>query len=577
MDNEEELRVRAYYLWEAAGRPNGEADEHWAQAEQDAAAVSHVLVSNDLSSLLTLDNLALLEKEVLPGYLMRRRWFAAKDRKVDAIRVMTPATAIDQTGLLAQIEVTINDSIERYSIPLAIVWDERSPTDDDLRLARDMALASVRGEQRSGILTDAFFDPAFVRALVGKTNAGAVVGSPEGARVDFVLEPGAKETIGLGGDIRWLSTEQSNTSVIVGGRIVMKLMRRLQSGVHPEAEMCRFLTRAGYRNSSPLLAEIVHTDDDGVSRSIAVLEGFVANDGDAWTYAIECLRDALKEDVAATSEPRDGKASDGSARLQEAATVIGRRLGELHAALASPDGNPAFAPEAVESKDIEVWKEAAISQLERALDIVDGQRGIPSSVDTSLIEKLTQGREQIIESVRGAVLPESSESKTRIHGDFHLGQVLWANGDVCIIDFEGEPARPIESRRAKANPMRDVAGLLRSIAYAAAFVARQEDDSSSESCDPANRESRLETLRRGAEVCFLKAYSEVADRDVSELVDENEVSLLRLYLVEKAAYEVCYEAANRPEWIAIPLRGLARALAAFSGKENSSGKGTIFK
>jgi trehalose synthase-fused probable maltokinase len=146
-------------------------------------------------------------------------------------------------------------------------------------------------------------------------------------KLDILLESGAQETIDAGADVRWLSTEQSNSSVIVGGRLVMKLMRRLQPGTHPEAEMCRFLTHVGYSNASPLLAEIVQRDPDDSPRSMLILEGFLSNEGDAWTYAIECLGNALT-----------GHGGPASTEFQRLTGHVGRRLGELHTALTKGDG-----------------------------------------------------------------------------------------------------------------------------------------------------------------------------------------------------------------------------------------------
>jgi trehalose synthase-fused probable maltokinase len=554
MDDENELRERAYYLWEAAGCPDGQADEHWAQARKeaglpdasDAEPSSHPLLEADeLSQILSPANTDALEKNVLPRYLVQQRWFAAKDRTIDSLRIVTPATVIDQCGLLAQVEVKIGESIERYSMPLAIVWDERNA--DELELARKMAIARVRGEHGEGWLTDAFFVPEFVRTLIDKamSNAGSI-DTEDGGKLSFMTEPGAPDQSHADADIRWLSTEQSNSSVIVGGRIVMKLVRRLQAGTHPEAEMCRFLTRAGYRNSSPLLAEIVQTDPEGAARSMLILEGFIANDGDTWTHAIDCLR--------ASSE-------QGGERLNQMSNVIGKRLGELHVALSEREGDAAFAAQAATPEDIEAWRKGAITQLESALDIMAGRNGA-TPPDDPLARRMAQDREKIIEAMRQAPIAGTDALKTRVHGDFHLGQILWADGDVYIIDFEGEPARPIDSRRIKSSPLRDVAGLLRSISYAAAFAARQDDGD-----DAVPNEATLEALRRDAEEAFSKAYSEAVASDVFTGASGKEVSLLNLFLVEKAAYEVCYEAANRPEWIAIPSRGLARVLAAFPGLE----------
>jgi maltose alpha-D-glucosyltransferase/alpha-amylase len=556
MDHVEDLRLRAYYLWEAAGRPEGRADEHWDQACRDLGLDAKdkqsgsALAANELINILNAKNIALLEVQLLPQYLSRRRWFAAKDRSIDSLRLVTPSTElIGDVGLLAQIEVTIAGNIERYSLPLTVVWNGEGYGEDDLGLARDMAIALVRGQDRTGFLTDAFFVPGFIRGLLDKTKAGESISSSGEGKLDILLESGAQETIDAGAEIRWLSTEQSNSSVIVGGRIVMKLMRRLQPGTHPEAEMCRFLTQVGYGNSSPLLAEIVHRDREHTARTMLVLEGAISNDGDAWTYAIECLCNALMKGDLVSRE------------FEQLAGRVGRRLGELHTALSKGDGNAAFASEAAGARDIEAWKNAAVVQLEEALDTLERQRSQPAVANDPLAKRIIENRDKILTVVHEAPLSDPRAAKTRIHGDFHLGQVLRAREDIYIIDFEGEPAKPIESRRAKSSPLRDVAGFLRSLSYATALAARQHE--SSFAANKAESEARLDASRQAAEKSFLDAYARARNGEGLSVAKTEAVSLLNLFLVEKAAYEVCYEGANRPEWIAVPMQGLARELAAF--------------
>jgi maltose alpha-D-glucosyltransferase/alpha-amylase len=559
MDYEDALRLRAYYLWEAEGRPDGRAEEHWDQAQREAAFDSDdsqrestpaELAANDLAAILEPGNITLLENRILPEYLSKRRWFAGKDRSIDSLRVVLPPTVIDDVGLLTQIEINTEKGVERYTLPLAVVWERDPSGGDDMSLARDMAIATVRGEGRTGFLTDAFFFPAFVRHLLATVRDGRSLGNSGDETLDVLLESGARDTIDTSAEIHWLSTEQSNSSVTIGGRIVMKLMRKVQSGIHPEAEMCRFLTRVGYRNSSPLLAEIVLRDREETSRSMFVLQGYVPNEGDAWTYATECLRDALVENA------------DGiSTRFEQLTSHVGRRLGELHTALSEGKGSAAFAPEVAQARDIEQWKATAVAQLEQAIEVLERKSAAAEPAEDSLVRRITEEREKICSTIRSAQLSDLNATKTRIHGDFHLGQVLWTGDDVYIIDFEGEPAKSIESRRTKSSAMRDVAGLLRSISYATAFAAKQHGGSSAASAD--HNLAQLDASRQVAERSFLDAYADAMNMDRLATGEEGTVSLLNLFLIEKAAYEICYEVANRPEWIAIPLKGLARALAVF--------------
>ncbi|AXF06305.1 hypothetical protein CUJ88_49755 (plasmid) [Paraburkholderia hospita] len=562
MGTEEDLQVRAYYLWEAAGRPDGQADRHWALAQQESATqanalrggnASITLIANDLPGIFASDNLALLERRILPGYLVQQRWFAAKGRSITSLRVVTPTIAIG-SGVLSQIEVTIEGDTERYALPMTVVWDDDGLTNDDLQRARDMAIATVRADHRAGFLTDAFFVPDFVRNLLAAAMNGADVGSSGDAKLEVVVESGVAEAgaqdVSSGSqDIRWLSAEQSNSSVIVDGHAIMKLMRRLQPGVHPEAEMCRFLTQIGYTNASPLLAEIVHLDAQGTPRTVLVIESFLPNQGDAWARATASLRDVLD--------------NDGGAGADQFVTLmrrIGRRLGELHAALSKGDG-PAFAAEAAQPQHVQEWKSAAVAQLDQAIDVLRRALAVSSLADAPAVRGLIDHRAAIVSAIENATMDIPKGARTRIHGDFHLGQVLCTEEDVYVIDFEGEPARPIDARRVKSSPLRDVAGLLRSIAYAAAYAAKQQ--ATADAAD-ANPDAQLPAAREAAERSFLEAYAHATGLDPLAPVDQAAVSLLSLFLVEKAAYEVCYEGANRPDWIAIPAEGLARALDAFA-------------
>ncbi|MCG7400422.1 MULTISPECIES: putative maltokinase [Caballeronia] len=543
--NDDELRLRAYYLWEAEGRPDGDPDRHWAQARRDAGMADEAcneIIADGLADIWSAENRALLEQRVLPDYLARRRWFAAKNRTIRSLKLVEPVP-IDEFALVAQIEIALDGSVERYALPLGLLWDEDACAESDP--TRDMAIVRVLGDGRRGILTDAFFIPAFIRFLVGQTHDGALIHSEEDGTLHFSPEPAARDQIGGVQEIRWLSSEQSNTSVIVDGRIVMKLIRRLQSGVHPEAEMCRFLTRAGYKNASPLLAEVVHTDPNGESRSMVVLEGFVPNQGDAWTFAVECLRSALEAPSGTDESTRD---------FQRMVELVGRRLGELHAVLSEAHDVAAFDPEVAQADDIDAWRDAAIEQFERAVDVL-------ATCGDPLFYRIVDARSKIVAAVRHAQFADSGTVKIRIHGDFHLGQVLWSGTDAFIIDFEGEPSRPIESRRAKSSPLKDVAGLLRSIDYAAAFAAREGNRTAGAAI--------LDPWISAAEEGFLRTYQEASGTQVTASLARDAPDLLNLFLLEKAAYEVCYEAANRPEWMPIPVRGMVRALAAFTDAINA--------
>jgi maltose alpha-D-glucosyltransferase/alpha-amylase len=356
--------------------------------------------------------------------------------------------------------------------------------------------------------------------------------------------------------IRWLSAEQSNSSLIVGDLAMIKLVRRVFAGIHPEAEMTQYLTKVGYENSAPLLGEVVRTAEDGTPHTLAIVQGAIRNQGDAWNWMLENLKRTLDEYELIDSEgvPEEGVFTT----LENFAGVVGRRLGELHAALALPSDDQAFAPVEAGADEIEVWKTRARDQLVSAFDILEGVHAGLEPEISELSERLLGQRDQLVAAVDRLAEVGRGTLMTRIHGDFHFGQVLVAHGDAYIIDFEGEPVRELEERRAKTSPLRDVAGLLRSLDYAAVSASMSEEDVSSQQFRDI-RKSLLEDFHAGAQAAFLNSYWEaVGNAPQLGLSEDRRDALLDLFLLEKAAYEVGYEASNRPKWLTIPLRGLAK-------------------
>jgi maltose alpha-D-glucosyltransferase/alpha-amylase len=235
------------------------------------------------------------------------------------------------------------------------------------------------------------------------------------------------------------------------------------------------------------------------------------------------------------------------------ATAIGRQLGTMHAVLARPTDDPAFAPKTATAEDVAAWIDRATGFLARAIEAIAERKGWDNEQAEADAHALLSRREALFEALRDLGDGGVGALMTRIHGDFHLGQVLVASGDAYIIDFEGEPARPLEERRRKSSPLRDVAGLLRSIDYAAATMADPKNIIASR-VSPGRRQRLVTRLREGAEKAFMEGYREAT----AGLPGLESKALLDFFVIEKAAYEVTYEAANRPSWLGIPMMGLAR-------------------
>ena len=276
-------------------------------------------------------------------------------------------------------------------------------------------------------------------------------------------------------EMHWLSAEQSNSSVIVGDLAIVKLFRRVTAGPHPEAEMGRYLTEQGFAGAAPLLGEVVRVAANGKSYALAIAQGFIRNQGDAFTWTLDLLLRRLS-DLAGGDET----AADDAERhvdYNAFARLLGCRIGEMHAVLARESGNPDFAPVRANPDQARQWAQQAEQQLAAAFTALSAQQQEWSEGAAHDLGRLMASHKRLTDAVHGLAAAAEGTILTGIHGDLHLGQVLVANGDVYIIDFEGEPARPVEVRRSKNSRLRDVAGMMRSFDYAAAVVERKSRES----------------------------------------------------------------------------------------------------
>ncbi|WP_321955670.1 maltose alpha-D-glucosyltransferase [Paraburkholderia bannensis] len=517
----------------------------------------------------TPENVRLLESEVLPSWLSRRRWFASKDKPLRSVKLAALTTIQGAGFAFTEIEAELADGTsERYVLPIAITWGADTTTPLHIQLA----LSRVRRGRTIGYLTDAFSLPWFAYGVLRKLHERAAVPTVQGSTIRFEPTERLDELeLGEEPEIRWLAAEQSNSSLIIAEALVLKLVRRLMAGVHPEAEMSRYLTKLGYANTAPLYGEVVRVDPEGVPHTLAILQGYIDNQGDAWSWALDYLRRTIDELALAADDGESADPAHEEEVMQNYAAVIGaigKRLGELHAALASPTDDPAFAPEAATPADVRQWVADAKNMLIEALDIVARQLG--DDVHTldadakDLARSLVDRRDALIEAVEKLVPDDASAARIRIHGDFHLGQVLLAQGDAYLIDFEGEPARSLDYRRAKQCSLRDVAGLLRSLSYAGAAAQSTTESAPQQIAD--RKRTLFERFRGQAAETFLSQYrAAVTHAPISLVGATHEQALLDLFLIEKAAYEIRYEAANRPTWLALPIRGLAALASSVLG------------
>jgi predicted trehalose synthase len=432
--------------------------------------------------------------DALAGWLSQQRWFGGKSHRITAVTVDDSIEL--GAGALHVIRVALDDGeVQRYAMPLT---SSATPSDalDDPNFARAL-LDVVHDERRVPGHTGAI-EGRRTHAWAGRVRAGAAV--------------------------RKIGGEQSNTSVVVDDALVVKHFRRLPTGVNPDLEITRFLTEAAnFAHTPALVGWLEYVAPNAEPSTLAVVQRLVTDARDGWAWMLSALHD--------------------EARRATTPAVFGR-LGEvtagLHLALArGPVSAPALAPEPITESDVARWTAAVITQIAAArVAAPSAAAGMPAPGP---------------EVIAGSLGTLRGRMKCRHHGDFHLGQTLYreAGGAWTIIDFEGEPLRPLVERRQKHAPLRDVAGMLRSIAYAAETVRAAAPGAW---IDPWEREARR---------AFLDGY--LATAGPAPFLPEGQAAAMRVvaaFEVEKAAYEVVYEANNRPDWIAIPLRGLVSAAAA---------------
>jgi maltose alpha-D-glucosyltransferase/alpha-amylase len=381
-----------------------------------------------------------------------------------------------------------------------------------------------------------------------------------------------------------LGVEQSNTNVRYGKRLLLKLFRRLEAGVNPDQEIGVFLTeQVAFAHVPPLAGALAYHRkgaEAGEPISLALLQGFVPNQGDAWRYTLDSLQEYFARTkthyapptwvtdlpsrplLELAQEPIPDRAAEAIGPYLDSARLLGRRTAELHLALASQPEDSVFGLEPFSpayrehlQRDMLKLTGTIFQHLRQHLDELTEAAQEPAQQVLALEQRIVSDFDALLESNISAL-------RQRIHGDYHLGQVLYTGDDFMIIDFEGEPARPLSERRQKGSPLQDVAGMLRSFhyaAYAAYFYMIGRPDRSERSA--ADLETWARYWHLWVSVAYLQTYLQVADGAPFIPADRKELkALLDAYLLSKAVYELGYELNNRPHWVAIPLQGILQAV-----------------
>jgi maltokinase len=454
-------------------------------------------------------DLTTLDEGTLSAWLLGRRWFGSKAEDVAHVGVLDSMGLddADPALLLALVEARFPTGTHHvYQLLFGVRPEDEGWTEG-------------RVEEVGGTTVyDAFSDPEAYRRL-GRMLADQSTVQGDTAAVNFYWLEGV-EPPGPDAQVRAMGAEQSNSSVVFDDRYVLKAFRRLEAGDNPELEMLRFLTEREFPNIAELVGWIDYAGEL-MDATLGVAQRFVAGGRDGWELALE--------ELASDPEAFVGRMAD-----------LGAVIGQMHTALASDPSDPAFAPEEPSMESTSLITATIDEQIERLF--VD----LPS--DNPDLEPIVHRGEEVRDRLSLLSHIGGGGKLIRHHGDLHLGQTLLAPDRWIVLDFEGEPARPLLERRRKRSPLRDVAGMLRSFAYAASAAEIQRGAQAPEGWEERTREA------------FLTGYFEAVDPGLLPPGEANARTLLTIFELEKAVYELRYELNNRPDWVRIPVAGIARLL-----------------
>lgn len=512
---------------------------------------------------------------LLLEYAVPRRWYRAKASEALRARVVD-VLRLDESNALALLEIEYDAAtrVALYALPLASV-----DAAEAARLTTEIPHAIITPLIGGGALIDGLCAPghaaeALLDALAGGRSLPGEHGALEGEPSPILAEL-IRARVGATASRTWQAeiphAEQTNSTAFFGRTVLLKIYRQLAAGPNPERELGQLLTAVDQRVSTPRIlgALSYRASGDGAVFAVGIAHEFIENHGDAWSFAAEDLRELLdrpQRTAGGLDQPQDAVA-----KLPALAATLGQRTAELHLALArvARDGAPELAPEPLTAAD----RAGASARARGMLDEHLGALGraferLPAHAQDLAARLLATGaRAAITERLDAFRDCAADVVKTRTHGDLHLGQVLRRGDDFVIVDFEGEPSRPLAERRQKTSPLRDVMGMVRSFDYAAAAALR--DPARPPPADPDERdrrETRASLWKKQVTDAFLGAYlAATADAPFMPRGKSEQSVFLTFYGLEKAIYEVGYELHNRPDWIEIPLRGLADLTTSIGG------------
>jgi trehalose synthase-fused probable maltokinase len=518
---------------------------------------------------------------ILPDYIRGRRWFGGKARQLRSVQLIETAPVNEgaQDTIIAIIQVDYADGgTQKYVLPLGFTGG------DDAERVAGAAITTLHsaGEQGEAVpltVYDATFDPGFTLGLLDAIKENRITGHGN-RRIEAWRTPGVDQLDTWSGDLSpsVIGAEQSNTSIKYGERYILKLFRRLEEGVSPELEFGRYLSEKGFPNTPPLLGAIEYKGAEPEPLTLAILQSFERNQGDAWSYTLRSLEGYIERSMSRPESslilpPTESRLLELAGRKApsefvdlagdylSSARLLARRTAEMHLALGDGRGDPAFEPEPF-TPEYQAWLfDAMNATANQAFGLLRGKLdSLPPGTRVEA-EDLLAKEDRVAAHFEPLRARPISAIRTRVHGDYHLGQVLYTGSDFMIIDFEGEPVRSLAERRRKHSQLKDVAGMLRSFHYAAysAFFDYLEKHDNNGGRDDDRVETWVQTWQVWVSAAYLHTYLATAgDAAIMPANREDLEILLNAHLLEKAVYELIYELNNRPGWVRIPLSGIAQ-------------------
>ncbi|MPZ77220.1 MAG: maltose alpha-D-glucosyltransferase [Deltaproteobacteria bacterium] len=518
-------------------------------------------------------------ERALPAYLLTCRWFGGKAQQIRAVKNgdIIPFPVDSQVSYFTTWTVEYSGGIpETYLLVLAVACGDRAV---ELRQSSPQAVIAQlkikkEGVETEGILYDAVYDANFLKCLLAAVSRGRRY-KAEGA--ELLAQPSKVFRKLMGGTDRplepaLLKREQSNTSVVYGDRLFLKIFRRVTEGLNPDVEIGRFLTeKAAFAHVPPLAGHLEMRKGRTEPATLGILQALVANEGDAWGDTLDKLgyyfEQVLTRNVDAGAAALPGKSPVELAEQEipelaqeligtylSSACLLGQRTGEMHAALAADRKDPAFAPEPFTALYRRSLYQSMRSHADQALGLLQKRlKRLPEDIH-SQAEEVLKHEPEIFTQCRQIVEKKITGMRIRCHGDYHLGQVLFTGKDFIIIDFEGEPARSVTERRLKRSPLRDVACMLRSLNYAALTKLR---GGGLRPEDAIQLKPWARYWNSWVSASYLKGYfAAVQPSGLIPKAREELSLLLNILLLEKAVYELSYELNNRPDWVGVPIEGI---------------------